>query len=529
MYQLLDSPWLPVLRADGTVESIAPYAVTNGHDVNPVISVHAVRPDFTGSLVQFLIGLTQTALAPENEREWRRLYQTPPSPGELRDAFHPYESAFALGPDTTQPIFLQEQGLEGQILPISRLFLEMPGENAEKNNTDLFLKRGGIERLCPACAAAALYTFQTHASFGGAGHRVGLRGGGPLSTVIRGHTLWQTIWTNILPASEMGRFGDLSRTENDAVFPWLRQWEQKQGQLTVTPSMMHPCHMFWGMPRRIRLEFGGEGYCDLCGAQAESSVTGFVTKSRGMNYGFWHHTLTPVSMNTKTQEGLCKHVQPGGIPYRYWTIIMQASSGKEIQNEPAPVIPHFLQHRLKYVSKTTGGRPFRVWSSGYDMDKAKARCYYEGTMPVFEIDEDIRPQFEQAAQAFVESASYASSMTISQIKAALFSNKSEAKGDFSVISSRFWQDTETAFYDALKSAESILPEKGFEGLSDQGGPNHVWFGILRHEVFDLFDEYSLSLQIGESNPGRIARARRDLSRQFHSKKGIRTLLNIIEA
>lgn len=529
MYQLLDSPWIPVMRADGTVESIPPYAITENHEDNPVVSVQAVRPDFTGSLVQFLIGLAQATVATDDEREWRRLYQTPPAPEYLRDAFRQYEPAFALGPDDKQPLFLQEQELEGSALPISRLFLEMPGENAEKNNTDHFLKRGGITNLCPACAAAALYTYQTHASFGGAGHRVGLRGGGPLSTIVRGDTLWQTIWLNVLPPSEMASYGDISKTNPDAIFPWLEPWDENRASQIVSPSMMHPCHMFWGMPRRIRLEFGEGGNCDLCGTESETSVTGFVTKAKGMNYDFWHHTLTPVTTNTKTLDSSCQHVQPGGIPYRYWTTIMQPSAGKDFNKQPAPAVTHFLGKNMKFVSKINGSKSYRVWSSGYDMDKAKARCYYEGTMPVFGIEENIREDFEQAAAAFVDSASYASGITIAQIKAALFSNSGDAKGDFSVISSRFWQDTESDFYDALASVEQLLPDKGSAGLSEEGGPNQAWFNALSTEVFALFDEYSLALQIGESDPGRIARARRDLARKFYSKKGIRASLGLIEA
>ena len=528
MYQLLDSPWIPVQRADGTIEQIPPYAVTGGHEDNPVVAVQAIRPDFTGSLVQFLIGLVQTTFAPDDEKEWRRFYEHPPSPEELKTRFHQYESAFLLGSENVSPLFLQEQSLDGSILPISRLFLEMPGENAEKNNTDLFLKRGGIGSLCPACAASALYTYQTHASFGGAGHRVGLRGGGPLSTIVRGNTLWHTIWLNVLKQSDMGRFGDIGRSEDKAIFPWLEAWDEERGKQVVSSSMMHPCHMFWGMPRRIRLEFGEKGTCDLCGATSDITVTGFVTKAKGMNYGFWHHTLTPVTTDLKKQESSCQHVQPGGIPYRYWTVVMQPTSGKDYLKEPAPVVTDFFAWKQKFVAKKSDDSSVRVWSSGYDMDKAKARCYYEGTMPVFAVGEEFRKDFEDAAQVLVETADYASKMTVRQVKAALFSNSGDAKGDLSVITSRFWQDTENAFYEALASVERILPEKGHDGLSEDGGPNQLWFDELKTEVFGLFDEYALSLQMGESNPGRIARARRDLSKKFYSKKGIRASLELIK-
>ena len=84
--------------------------------------------------------------------------------------------------------------------PIAALLIEQPGDKTLKDNTDLFIHRGQMQSLCPACAAAALYTLQAFAPSGGKGHRTSMRGGGPLSTLLKGRNLWESVWLNVLPS-----------------------------------------------------------------------------------------------------------------------------------------------------------------------------------------------------------------------------------------------------------------------------------------------------------------------------------------
>nr|WP_236673967.1 type I-E CRISPR-associated protein Cse1/CasA [Ralstonia syzygii] len=72
---LLITPWLTVLRQDGSEDIIAANAITSD---NPPVDLLAVRPDFRGALYQFLIGLLQTAYAPADQDEWRERWHQPP-------------------------------------------------------------------------------------------------------------------------------------------------------------------------------------------------------------------------------------------------------------------------------------------------------------------------------------------------------------------------------------------------------------------------------------------------------------------
>ena len=82
---LIQDPWIPIKRNSGKIEKIAPWQITERDD--PPVSLAAPRPDFNGALIQFLIGLVQTARPPTNEEEWEELLESPPPPEELQKAF----------------------------------------------------------------------------------------------------------------------------------------------------------------------------------------------------------------------------------------------------------------------------------------------------------------------------------------------------------------------------------------------------------------------------------------------------------
>ncbi|MGB2336100.1 MAG: type I-E CRISPR-associated protein Cse1/CasA, partial [Alcanivorax sp.] len=72
---LLTDPWLPFKRRDGSQEYLPVTAM-----VDPdIIDLALPRADFQGAAYQFLIGLLQTAMAPEDKDEWVEMYQAPPS------------------------------------------------------------------------------------------------------------------------------------------------------------------------------------------------------------------------------------------------------------------------------------------------------------------------------------------------------------------------------------------------------------------------------------------------------------------
>lgn len=519
MVNLIPEGWIPVIRKDGSRESIAPWQVTDDYEKNPIQWLDAPRADFNGALIQFLIGLVQTVLPPSSDREWFRRFESPPQPAELRERFTAYSRAFEM--DGDGPRFMQDFDFPEQKehSDISQLLIEMPGVNTVENNTDHFIKRGTIQQVCPYCCAMALYTLQTNAPGGGQGHRTSLRGGGPLTTVVVGRTLWETVWLNVIPSGELAKYGNADLQGDADIFPWLGPTRTSDGNEPTTPQDAHPAQMFWGMPRRIRIDQDeiAEGICDLCGCSSTHLVRRYQTKNRGVYYSTeWRHTLTPYRKSKSGEYFPTLGSRVKTVSYRYWLGLVQ--NDPDSQSEPAAVVHAFRYDRQPDLPEV----PFRLWAFSYDMDKMKARCWYEGTMPLIKVDPSIRADYEAVTAQLIKAALLVAESTRKAIIKALFSEKADVKGDVSVIEARFWKDTESRFYEVLDDLKKAMEVGG-----ETAELKREWLHAIRRKAEKLFDEYSQSALIGVADPRRIATARREL-RNFTSPttKKIRETLDL---
>lgn len=519
MYNLLRERWIPVKRKiSEKPEYISPYQITTDPVTNPVIALDSPRPDFNGALIQFLIGLVQTACPPADESEWRKKFRNPPSPDELKAAFEQYTDAFNL--DGAGPRFMQDLDLtesDGEHNKTDHLLMEMPGDQTVEKNTDHFLKRDTVKNICQSCCSMALFTLQTNAPSGGRGHRTSLRGGGPLTTLILGRTLWETIWLNVITRESFSHFGNTTKNTESDMFPWMGHTRTSEKNEITTSQHVHPVQMFWGMPRRIRIIFAKSHepiQCDLCGHPMHDYTSEYFDKSYGINYkDGWHHILSPYSTDLKTGESLPRHGQPGGISYRNWLGLIQNSSEKNFKSEPAVVVHLFREERGADLSEVTDV-PFRLWAFGYDMDNMKARCWYEGMMPLTCIDKEIRPEYEAGVSQMIKTANLISSNVRMCLKDALFSPDTKVSLDksfFETMDSRFWQETESEFYQTLVDLKNAIETR--QSLLDL---KLHWLAVIANEGERLFDYYSQSNQIALVNPRRVAIARRNL-RVFSSK------------
>lgn len=500
-------------RRDGTHGQIAPCEITDkAMSDNPWVALDALRPDFNGALIQFLIGLIQTAISPKTDREWRMRLVTPPSREELEAAFYNVKEAFELFGNG--PRFMQDLELIGvEEKGISALLIDAPGTQTLKKNCDFFVKRGCVERLCPACVAMALFTLQINAPSGGQGHRTSLRGGGPLTTVILGNTLWQTIWLNTL----CDRFHMPPLLFDSTVFPWLGPTRLSDNDELTTPADVHELQVFWGTPRRIRLGALRNGPCSLCGSDLDC-VNSYFTKNYGVNYkGGWLHPLTPYSR----YEGKELNPRKGGAnstSYRYWLGMVQTESTS--QREPALVVHEFSRRSSEWgeLHEILRHSP-RLWAFGYETDNMKACGWYEGTMPLVVISEEMRTNYEAIVERCIYIAAYVASCTRSAIKKALFRRPNDIGGDLSVIDRRFWSDTEQEFYLVCERARVLNGDIVKLKLG--------WLRALTYEANRLFDEQS---QIGifmGTDPKRIAHAHNELH-AFISANGkkVRKILDL---
>jgi CRISPR system Cascade subunit CasA len=511
------------VQRESGLSTIAPWQVTEAND--PVLKLASPRPDFNGALLQFLIGLLQTACPAEDGDEWADWLEEPPAPETLREKFQPLVDAFEL--DGKGPRFMQDlHELKGDIKPVSNLLIDAPGAQTLKQNADHFIKRDGIESLCPSCTAAALFCLQTNAPSGGAGHRTSLRGGGPLSTLVlvdpeRSNLkddLWRTCWLNVLEKQKLASLGNdnLHRDLAD-IFPWLaptRTSEAKTGTIT-TPLDTDSLQMYWGMPRRIRLDCDTvrEGECDLCGTHSEQCISQYITQNYGINYeGAWKHPLSPYLIN-KDGVALPQHTQPGGLSYRHWLGLVSTLS----TSEPARVVREYVE-----AEKLLKGEQLRLQAFGYDMDNMKARCWYETTFPLYMIDRNLLETFTARTEVVIQSATDTANMTRSCIKEAWFKRPGDAKGDTAYLVEAFFNHTTNEFYTCLNRLKTRL-----ETGSDGSDILTEWHAVLIRAAMHLFDYWTARGDFGVVNPRRITQAHRKLRNWLYSNK-LKQTLNVIE-
>ncbi len=290
---LIFDPWIPVRRVDGGRVIIAPWQIAEGIKANPIVAVASPRPDFDGALTQFLIGLLQTTCTPPDVFTWRKWRREAPAAEILRERFAGVAQAFDLRADEG-PLFMQErfaQPRRAKNHPISYLLIGAATDSTRNQNIDHFQKRvrEGDECLCSKCAATALYTLQTFAPSGGGGGDgkfTGLRGGGPLSTIMLGRHLWETCWFNVVTGTDLNTV-----PPSEKLLPWLKLSafiSEMKPVKTVHSTDMEACHIYWGMPRRILLDFQpnhGKRSCLGCGEDVgEMGCASYWDMSGGLTY-----------------------------------------------------------------------------------------------------------------------------------------------------------------------------------------------------------------------------------------------------
>ncbi len=450
---LINDPWIPVRRADTSRDWIKPSDLTDWHEgKSPIIALASPRPDFDGALVQFLIGLLSSTCTPETPKQWRDWRKAPPSPAELDSKFSAYEDAFALS-GREEKLFMQESlrvDRKGKPHPISYLLIGDPTKNTEDQNIDHFQKRRlQPTYLCERCAAAALFTMQIFAPSGGGGGEgkfTGIRGGGPLSTLMVGKNLWETVWVNVIVGGIYATKGLSWKT-----FPWLdmHQFIPKTASTkTIHSSDMNPKHVFWSMPRRIELELrsnGTEAHCFLCGEVRNLVCERYFDKDGGLTYQHkrgstkrpsWiepRHPLSPYTINKKDKSPSAVHARFGGIGYRHWLGFVESSETDQIDRRPAEAVYQFR----KLCDREDG----RLWAFGFDMENMKARCWYDALMPLLWIDKEKESYFYAHIANLVSAARYVSGVVLSAvIKATLLEAKQkEASHDGGKYSRVVWR------------------------------------------------------------------------------------------
>jgi len=499
---LIQDKWLPVILFSGEKRQIA---LTELLD-DSIQDVAYPRSDFQGAAWQMLIGLLQCTVAPSDKEDWDEVWDEGIESEPWVQALARIASALQFG--EKKPSFLQSfDPLDSEYSSISGLLIESPGGNTLKLNKDHFIKRGTVTRICPCCAVMALFSIQTNSPAGGAGYRVSMRGGGPLTTLVvplqeDRYPLWKKLWLNVLPQPDIP-----TTSQYPAIFPWLAPTIiSSQPGNAVTPENAHLLQAYWGMPRRIELDFSHTeaGECDLCGKHHNALLLQMRNKNYGVQYDSWLHPFSPYRQSLKDPSAplLALKGQPGGLSYKDWIGLIFQREDKFNKMQPAQVV------RLASQQANMG-----LWCFAFDMDNAKARGWYQHRIPLVNV---TRPElFGDVVYEVVSLASEALSLLKNALKSAWFAHPKEAKADLGMVESVFWQETQPAFEKLQNILASDPQRKDMATLRALG----YWELALHHYLFHVFDREVLT---DPESPGDILlrqlRARQELEQSYRKNK-----------
>ena len=511
---LLTDAWLPVRRASGRRDVIRPAQIVDGvFDGDPVVSPDWPRADFRIATFEFLIGLLAVAMPPKDHLDWCDKWHEPPAPEFLDAAFESIAHAFYL--DGPGPRFLQDfEELSVDPKPVERLLIEAPGEKTVQDNKTLLVKANQFLGFSRSTAAIALFTLQSWAPGGGRGNRTGLRGGGPLVTLVcpERPSLWHLVWANT-PCGTRPEASELHR-----VFPWMAPTLVSNDDRQVAPDVdANPLQAFWGMPRRIRLEFEARNepsLCDLTGIPDNVRVIGWRERPYGANYVGWgrRHYLTPHSQKKPGDEWQPVQPEPGGVGYWHWLGLVLPDE----RAQPAASVTTWRTERRRDAQE---GPNTRLLAAGYKTENKKAVAFIETEMPLPGTDFENQRRIDRLAADLVRAAKIAADLLRDAARKALFHGKSSVSKNSSVLNSlcdRLWIETESDFFDALhKAAAASEVEQGREP------ERRAWADLLARRAMTLFDEAAPLVPEAGGDVHRIASARRHLmlALRGYRKKG----------
>lgn len=472
------------------------------------------RGDLSVASMELAIGLLALIYRPTQHEDWLAIWNgrsdgdAAERIGQLAPSFNLFGDAEGKGPRFCQDL----EPLEGEANAVEALFIDTPGVNGQKKNTDLMTHRGRFPVLGVRAAGMALYAMQQFAPSGGAGNRTSMRGGGPMTTLAllrradgRDAPLRRVLLAN-LPLSFAGAEGWLEDDEMHRALPWLRPTLTSEGASARTVAeadpVAHPVQAFFGMPRRIRLVAAGTGRCPLSG-EVEPLVTGFVQNPWGTSYSVWRHPLTPYRQN---KDDVPYTVKPkaGRFGYREWVGVTVGREEKADKAFPAAAIAGLL-NRTRALRQL--GLETRLMAAGWAMNNMEAERFLEAVQPLYLVAEDEGERaaaLAQTARAHADAAEAAVRLLRGAINGALFDGKAKAtdSGVFEEATDAFYERTEPAFHATLRQiAEGVAG-----GAAAPEATAGAWLATIRNAAIRLFDEHVTGLLAGWLDPGFAERA-----------------------
>ncbi len=331
---LLTDPWIPV-REEGVFRHLRLRELLCSEGDR---RLSLPRDDMEMTALQMIVCLVQVIFMPADADELKMHIASPMDEADYDTAVEPFVEWFDLvHPDHP---FMQVRGVKAQhITGIQKLFVGLP----EGSGHTFFNTASEVTKACASCTAIAIFNQASNSPSFGGGFKEGLRGGTPVTTLVVGDSLRETIWFNVL-----------NKEYIVTLLPWIHDvkdmpvWVQpiESGKDIPVYDIGLLRGLFW-QPVHVELDSSyGMGRCDVCASKELSLYGGFKKEKFRFNViGIWPHPHSPRYWNVKGGDRKERFLSFTTVAPT-WTklneILVWNVSDKE-GHIPAPVLDHYCK------------------------------------------------------------------------------------------------------------------------------------------------------------------------------------------
>ena len=279
---LLTATWVPI-QDKGLYEKITVQQLLCGEKERDIC---LPRDDMELACLQLLSAITQTLFTPENKKSLGKYVTQPLTPEVYLAAIQDKLNWFDLDhPDTP---FMQFRGVKStSATPMNKLMAGV----ADGTNKTFVNPQGLIEGLCHGCVAIALFNAANNCPSMGGGFKGSLRGSTPITLLIKGKTVRETIWLNVLTEETINQMMPWYEATKDQVPNYLTPIN-KGG--TIQSSAIGLLRGLLWQPAHFELlpATSEQQICSCCGCN-EQVYTGFNKEKFSYTIeGVWPHPLS---------------------------------------------------------------------------------------------------------------------------------------------------------------------------------------------------------------------------------------------
>ena len=280
-FSLLAEHWIPI-QCQGTQQKITLQQLLCGEKSGELC---LPRDDMELACLQLLAAVTQVCFTPPDRKALLRRLKQPLSHEEYLLGIESRKDWFDLNHPETP--FMQVRGVKSaKPTPMDKLLAGV----ADGTNKAFMNPAGLANGLCSGCVSIALFNQANNCPSMGGGFKGSLRGGTPITQLIKGPDLRSTLWLNVLHEESLQK-----------VMPWYQETKLQKpnyfelvkiGEKIPASKIGFNKGLLWQPAHFELLPPSEDGNCSIC-QEKTALYTGFNKQKFSYTVeGVWPHPLS---------------------------------------------------------------------------------------------------------------------------------------------------------------------------------------------------------------------------------------------